>query len=158
MRTIVGRGVIKETGLFLAHLAGSWLGIPVAAAFLTLSDITPRAAHWVLTETPFFPVQILLGLVSGFWLNRRFGHRVMLWTWTIPALVLVAAILFLPPDFSSGQLTHGERFFGWSCLPQNRCLDQLVVTLPFYSAAAYSLGASLARFYSPHTARPTEGT
>lgn len=132
------------------------MGIPAAAAFVTLSNVAPRAAHWILTETPFFPIQILLGLVVGFWLSRRFGHRVMLWTWTVPALVLIAAILFLPPDFSSGELTHGERFFGWSCLPQNHCIDQLVVTMPFYSAVAYSVGAFVARIYSPPKIRPTE--
>jgi hypothetical protein len=149
------KSAIKEIGLFLAHLVGSWLGIPAAAAFETLSEVTPKWGHWILTETPFFPVQILLGLAVGFWLSRRFGNRVMLWTWIVPALILVGAILFEPQGFLSGGLTHGRRFFGESCLPQKRCFDQLVFTMPFYSATAYSLGALLARL-CPHPAPATE--
>jgi hypothetical protein len=150
------KSAIKETGIFLAHMAGSWLGIPAVAAFGTLSEITPGWGRWILTETPFFPVQILLGLVLGFWLSRRFGHRVMLWTWTIPALILAGAILFEPPGFLSGGLPDSSRFFGEKCLPQNRCFDQLIFTMPFYSAAAYSLGALFARL-DPRKARATHG-
>jgi hypothetical protein len=33
---------IKDGGLLVAHLVISWWGIPAAAAFGTLSEITPR--------------------------------------------------------------------------------------------------------------------
>ena len=60
------RCAVKDIGLFVAHTIGSWLFIPGVAAFLTFSSgITSRRAHWILTETPLFPVQILLGLVLG---------------------------------------------------------------------------------------------
>jgi hypothetical protein len=115
MHSIANENTIKNVGLFLAHVVFSWLVLPVAAAFLTMSEITPRAAHWILTETPFFPLQIFLGLVVGFWLSRRFAHSVMLWTWIVPALALIAAILFLPPSFSGVGLARSARFFGWRC-------------------------------------------
>ncbi len=150
---------MKNVGYFLAHLTVSWLGIPFAVApFMAftliafLHQIHPavsfRAANWILTETPFFPTQILLGLTCGFLLGRRMRHQVMLWTWTVPALSLVLAVAFMPigpvimPDLGISRLGH---FFGTSCLPQNHCLAQLIVTMPFYSAAAYSFGAFMAR-------------
>jgi len=34
-------------------------------------------------------------------------------------------------------------YFGWGCRPKERCIDQLVITMPFYASVAYSLGARL---------------
>jgi hypothetical protein len=152
-------GSKKNVGYFFAHLIGSWLGVPFAGApffaFAVVASIHQfypavnfRVAHWILTETPFFPVQILLGLSSGFLLGRRLMHRVMRWTWTVPALSLVLAIVLAPVfqrPISGPTFTRLGYFFGPGCLPQNHCLDQLVVTMPFYAAVAYSLGAVVAR-------------
>src|SRR3979411_1009792 len=54
--------------LFLGHLLLSTLGVAVAAAVLTYSvvlslhpffpSLNSRTVHWILTETPYFPVQI----------------------------------------------------------------------------------------------------
>ena len=38
-----------------------------------------------------------------------------------------------------------KNYFGWGCRPADHCLDQLVITLPFYSSLAYSMGVALAR-------------
>jgi hypothetical protein len=89
-------------------------------------------------------VQILVGLLWGFQLGRRYGHRVMLWIWIVPALGIILLIQFahLSVVVVSGvQLTKTEHFFGWGCLPQNHCYDQTGFTLPLYAAAAYSIGA-----------------
>jgi hypothetical protein len=113
-------------------------------------SISMRPLHWILTETPFFPAQITLGLYSGWWLGRRFQHRSMVWVWVIPGLILCYALVAGPnlsPQptsvlmHSGGTLSH---YFGWGCQPKDRCLDQLVITMPFYAATAYSLGAWLA--------------
>jgi len=143
---------------YLTHLIGSTVGISLSAAFLTYStvislhqfypSIGDRTVHWILTETPYFPVQILLGLLYGFLLSRRFGHATMLWVWLVPALAIVCLIVLNPvtPVFVGGvELTAIEHFFGWRCLPQNHCFEQVALTLPLYSATAYSLGALVAR-------------
>jgi hypothetical protein len=142
---------------FLVHLMVSTFGVGVAAAVLTYSvvlslhlffpSLGSRAVHWILTETPYFPVQIAVGLLWGFQLGRRYGHVVMLWTWIVPALTIAFFILFvpLPPVVVSGvEITKTEHFFGWGCLPQNHCFEW-PLTLLLYSAAAYSFGAFLAR-------------
>jgi ethanolamine transporter EutH len=122
---------------FLGHLALSTLGVAgLAAPVLTYSVVLSlhpffpalgtRTAHWILTETPFFPVQMVVGLLWGFQLGRRYRHRVMLWTWVVPAIAIVFLILFvrLPTVVVSGvELTKAEHFFGRGCLPQNHCFE-----------------------------------
>jgi hypothetical protein len=146
---------------FLGHLILSAIGVPVIASVLrysillslqqfypSLSFRAGQRMEWILMETPYFPVQILIGLLLGFQLSRRYRHKVMLWTWIVPALTIALLVLFapFPPMVISGvEITKADHFFGWSCLPQNHCYEQTGVTLPLYAAAAYSLGAFLAR-------------
>jgi hypothetical protein len=132
---------------FVIHLIVSTFGVAVAAAVLTYAvvlplhlffpSLGPRTAGWILTETPYFPVQIVIGLLWGFEIARRHWHPVMLWTWIAPGLVIAFFILFvnLPPVVVSGvEITKTEHFFGWSCLPQNRCVEQVPLTLLLYAA------------------------
>jgi hypothetical protein len=153
----------KSAGLFLLHQFVATFGIAVAAPYVLVSsfDLLPngwapsmRFVHWLLTETPFYPVQIGAGLCFGWILSRRFRNRVMLWVWVIPLLILCYAVIAVPtltPDmtFSSvlmpGSGSSLSHYFGWGCRPENRCLDQLVITMPFYVSVAYSLGAFMER-------------
>jgi hypothetical protein len=155
-----GRFRFKSVLTFIVHqLVGTW-GIAFFAYFsgsYLLELFGPfgrahwmRSLHWILTETPFFPVQIALGLYSGWVLGRRLKHRSMMWVWVIPGLILcyaVVAMLNLSPPrtlvslYRGGSLSH---YFGWGCQPRDRCLDQLLITMPFYAATAYSIGARLA--------------
>jgi len=142
----------------------STLGVGVVAAVLTysvvlslhpfFSSLGTRTVHWILTETPYFPVQIVVGLLWGFQLGRRYQHRVMLWTWVVPALAIISLILFVPlPSVvvSGVELTKAEHFFGRGCLPQNHCFEWALTVL-LYAAPAYSTGAFAARML-PHQAR-----
>jgi hypothetical protein len=144
---------------FFIHLAVSTLGVVILAAFLVFSvtealhpffpTIGSRTASWILTETPYFPVQIALGLLIGFQMGRRYKHRVMLWVWVVPALAIVFALRFAPlrPIVVSGvEITPIQHFFGWACLPQNHCFEQVGLTLLLYSSGAYAIGARLARW------------
>ena len=145
---------------FLGHLALSTVGVVgVAAPVLTYSvvlslhpffpSLATRTVHWILTETPFFPVQIVVGLLWGFQLGRRYQHRVMVWTWVVPALAIISLILFVPLRsvvVSGVELTKTEHFFGWGCLPQNHCFDWPLTVL-LYAAAAYSIGAFAASMF-----------
>ena len=107
---------------FLVHLIISTIGVAVVAAVMTyavvlplhqfFSSLGPRTVHWILTETPFFPVQIVVGLLWGFQLGRRYRHGVMLSTWIVPALLIAFLILFvpLPPVLvSEVELTNSEK-------------------------------------------------
>jgi len=108
-------------------------------------QLSMRPVYWVLTETPFYPVQISLGFWLGWRLQRRLNHSVMIWVWIIPAIVLAYAVLtnltlrpWLLP--SSNRLDH---YFGEACTPRNGCMDQLIITMPLYASLAYSIGAWL---------------
>jgi hypothetical protein len=154
------RGPLLSFALFLAHQVAATFGVAIFAYLLGISvfDIVAiftnahsmRPLHYILTETPYFPVQIALGFWSGWSLGKRVQHKAMIYVWAIPLLILTYAffsIRSISPGFSS-VLTHEpsrfSHYFGWGCQPKDRCLDQIMVTMPFYAASAYSLGAWLA--------------
>jgi len=155
---------VKSLVVFVFHqFVGTW-GIAFLAAFglSSLFDVLPdihgwkpsmRFVHWLLTENPFYPVQILTGLYFGWLLGRRFQHRSMLWIWVLPLAILtycfIATALLSPwasmllrPESVRARLSF---YFGSGCQPRDRCIDQLLITMPFYASVAYSLGALLAR-------------
>jgi FtsH-binding integral membrane protein len=143
--------------VFLAHQLVGTLGVAFFAYYLGSAvfellglfgrSYSMRPVHWILTETPFFPIQIVVGLYLGWLFSRHFKQRPMLWVWVLPFLVLLYALATFSDGSSSaldqttGRLSH---YFGWGCQPKDRCLDQLLVTMPFYAAVAYSAGARLA--------------
>jgi hypothetical protein len=129
--------------VFPLHLLLSTVGVGVAAGFLTFAVSSSVRARWILTEIPYYPVQILLAFAIGFALHRWWHHQSMEWVWVIPFGVLCSFFVIRPFPLS----VRFDRFFGWGCRPENRCFDQLGITLPFYSAASYSLGAFLSRFF-----------
>src|SRR5271163_1204193 len=79
---------------FATHqFVGTW-GIAFFAAFAlgSLFDLVPnfvvwkssmRFFHWILTENPFYPVQIIAGFYVGWRLGLRYQHKSMLWVWLL---------------------------------------------------------------------------
>jgi len=140
---------------------GAW-GVAVVATFVTDFIFTlirllrlplPNYYGFVLSGMPFFPVQILFGLVAGWFIQKHFKHREMLWVWVLPLVILcisVAAVPTFTPRLTSIWLEAGvgqsrfSHYFGWACRPANHCLDQTLVTMPFYVSVAYSFGAWMA--------------
>jgi hypothetical protein len=98
-----------------------------------------------LTATPYFPVQIVVALLLGWLVSDLFGHVSMLWIWVFPYIWLVEDFVRSPLVFGMSFQSRLSHFFGWGCRPVNHCLDQIGVTLPFYTAIAYSIGALVAR-------------
>ena len=129
---------VKSLLIFPLHqFIGTW-GIAFLAAyglfelFDLLSTISPgrpslRFVHWILTENPFYPVQIVVGLYFGWLLGRRLQHRCMLWIWIFPLAILAyafaatplvclyASVLLSPDQFrrgfpftSGGAVSHGN--------------------------------------------------
>jgi hypothetical protein len=158
----------KSVLIFVVHqIVGTW-GIAFLAAFglTSLFDVIPDSAswkpsmhlaYWLLTENPFYPVQIVAGLYLGWLIGRRFQHKSMLWIWVLPFAFLCYALMVGPiglfPQWTSalarpstvGSLSY---YCGRGCQPRAHCIDQLMITMPFYASAAYSLGALLARLFA----------
>ena len=141
---------------FFLHLVISTFGVIILAALSVFSitealhpifpTIGSPTASWILTQTPYFPVQILTGFLMGFKIARRYQDRVMLLVWIAPALVIAYVIGSVPlrPVMVSGvEISPMQHFFGWNCLPQNHCYEQVGATVFLYSSLAYSLGARL---------------
>jgi hypothetical protein len=159
-------GRVRKLLIFLGHEFVSTWGVGISAALVTafsfaiLRPLAPRLfdshkASWLLTETPYFPVQIILGLWLGRWIWRRFQHSSMFWVWLPAVLILSCAILkgpvfMLKPESALEQVSFAHytlrHYFGSGCSPRDFCEDQLVFTMPFYSSVAYALGAFAARW------------
>jgi len=172
---------VKTPLVFLIHQSlGAWG--PILAAPWVLLFLSELAWHlgwrtyfsqaqWVLYGTPFYPAHVCLALVLGWLLGGALRHRSMLWVWVLPLMELSSAVvggprvMAAPMEWSvyppvdhlttarwaqmglTGRLTH---LFGWGTGIQP--FNQVVLTLPFYSASAYSLGALLARRAVPMSA------
>jgi hypothetical protein len=157
---ILGRGVLS----FVLHQYIGTLGIVVLAGFLVAyvfdvlqlfgKQVPSHIMFWILTGTPYYPVQIGLGLLLGWSIGRRVQHRAMLWVWILPLAYLTYAIIaiatlvpqLIPPEYQAGVgETRFKHYFGWGCGDVHPCFDQNAITVLFYVAAAYSIGALLAR-------------
>jgi hypothetical protein len=157
---------VKSVLIFAMHQLIAHWGIAFFSAFALFSvfdwlgdfgwHLSLHPVHWILTQNPYYPVQIAVGLYLGWVLGRRFQHRSMLWVWILPLAILCYAFFATPiliPEWTSvlarprTPVSRLSYYFGWGCQPTIHCLDQLMITMPFYSSVAYSLGARLARKY-----------
>lgn len=165
--SIASRGRLVAGGVsFIVHQFISTSGIDIFAGFLVayVFDVLrlfgmrfpQKVMFWILTGTPYYPVQIGLGLLLGWSIGRRVQHRTMLWVWIVPSIYLMYALIAIPtlvprsnPFPQEWQAGVGEsrfkHYFGWGCGAYHPCFDQAAITLFFYTAVAYSIGALLAR-------------
>jgi len=145
---------------FAVHQMAGTFGVPIFAYLLGVSlfnlegllgrEYSLRPLHHILTETPYFPVQIALGLWFGWLLGKRFLHRSMIYVWVLPFLMLSYAVVAVP-TFSAGYTSvliavqsRFSHYYGLVRQPKNHCLDHLIVTMLFYAGTSYSIGAYLA--------------
>jgi hypothetical protein len=112
-----------------------------------------RGIHLILSNTPFFPVQIATGAYLGSRLYLRWRHRSMLWVWILPGTVLIYVMLSVPTfgslPSSLGDAGPFSHYLGWGCQADRHCYDQLTFTQPFYTSVAYALGALAAQKFKP---------
>ncbi len=107
-------------------------------------------ADRVVYGTHFFPVHLAVALLVGWFVGGCLRHRIMAWVWVLPLVVLLGlfakntSVLSFPPASLMLPQSRISHFFGSACKFEDHCLDQVLVTLPLYSAGAYSLGALLA--------------
>lgn len=155
------KSLAKSTLTFALHQFIGMYGVPFTAPlvfglgfkFLFLFGFTysRRDFYSRVTETPYFPVQVLFALFLGWLIASSVRHKSMLWVWVLPLAILIYSFIKIPISVfeSTSVLSELEarlsHFFGWGCRPLQHCLDQVVFTLPFYSSLSYSLGAVLAR-------------
>ena len=164
VQRLEGTHVAKSAGTFVLHEFIAMCGIPFTAPLvfslgfkflLLFGHSYPRKTFYsIVSETPYFPVQIIFAFLLGWLLGRALRHRSMVWVWVLPLAILCYSLLtatVLIPEWTSVLVRPGvgqswfSHYFGWGCQPAAHCLDQLLITMPFYSSLAYSVGAALAR-------------
>jgi len=153
--------------VFLLHQFLATIGVLVTTGIL-VTAVSPAIQifepnfrpAWILTGIHFFPAQIAVGMASGYRMGQYVRTIAGMWVWVLPALILISAItasappdslaisaerLGVPVEFLGRSTSRFSHFFGTSCDPQKRCLDQIGFTLSFYAASAYSVGFFLGR-------------
>lgn len=144
MHQVIATGILFFSGTMAVWLAADLpriIGIGIHQSFIRS-----------VTRPPFFPAQILWAFFLGWSLSGCLRHRSMSWVWVLPSVVLGWLFIRFPNCpanlFRNACLDSPSAyslFFGPNCAPGGSCLYQLYFTYPFLAAAAYSLGAFLAR-------------
>jgi hypothetical protein len=109
-----------------------------------------QTASWLLTGTPYFPLQVAVAFLSGWWIMKKLGQVESLWVWILPAFAMLVAMVHGPVIQLGGQASYSaiSHFLGDGCRAQDHCFDQVVFTLPLYTGIAYSLGAVAGRIHA----------
>lgn len=152
----------KRALVIVMHQVLATLGVPFWALVLTsIAFGIPRLwghvfrmsdLRGVLLAAPYYPIQIIVGLFGGWLVWRQSRHRIMLWVWVFPLVALILGILddltrsfdLRPGFFALNFRITLMRFFGSQCRLEDRCFNQIGLSLPFYTAVAYAIGAWLA--------------
>jgi hypothetical protein len=158
--------VAKRLLLLGMHQVLATLGVLLWAGLLTAiaSEIPAIWGHVfhqsdtyrTLSASPFYPVQIIVGLLWGRLVWKQYQHRAMLWIWVFPLVSLVIAMLQDSTRMSTiypGAIVPNygimlSTYFGNGCRLDNDCFKQTAFTLPFYAAVSYAVGAWLASRFS----------
>jgi hypothetical protein len=149
----------KRAFLFAIHQLLATIGVLFWALLLTsLVMRIPRIwghilhisdVRGVLTMAPYYPIQTVVGLMCGWLVWKQFQHRAMLWVWVFPLMVLVLTMLenstrtssMFPGAVISNFRPMLSRLFGSACRMEDHCYEQIGITLPFYMALSYAVGA-----------------
>ncbi len=124
------------------HQAFCPYGLMIAAAiniFMVVGMFhgTAKTASYILTGTPYFPIQIGVGAINGYLVGRYTVWPLTRWIWIVPVGILLAYMIFDP--LPQGVSLFGY-WFGWSGVIGHVFPSlQTGVTGPFYLSAAYSL-------------------
>ncbi|MGB2624285.1 MAG: hypothetical protein WA857_16685 [Candidatus Acidiferrum sp.] len=168
VKRLRGTYLAKSAGAFVLHEFIAMYGIPFTAPlvfslgfkllYLSGQTYPSQTFYSIVSETPYFPVQIVFAAILGWLLGRSLSHRSILWVWVLPSAILCYAFFtgaivdFGPSSVLARRFSTQARishFFGWGCRPEAHCLDQLLVTMPFYTSLVYSAGAFVARKMAP---------
>jgi hypothetical protein len=129
----LGLGVYSALCVVLLPVAGFFLTVFVSALASMIFSAKSRLIE-DLSESPTFATPILLGLLTGFYLNRRKVYPADLFAWSLPA-VWFACYFF----------AEGPSRFAWLLSPRGpdcgECLEKYLFPIPLLFSLAYSAAA-----------------
>lgn len=145
-RNSVARYLVGSLTFVIHQVAGPLMVLLVSGALTAFSVgwwgslhrlTSVNNIHWILTGMPFFPVEIGVGMLIGWFFERLLRHRSMLWVWVLPLLSLWLVPLTTPPGVPVSARSGQEMFF--------------------FASLGYSAGAWLARKISTWRAPASAG-
>jgi hypothetical protein len=147
-RTHILRGLLFYIGhTVVATLVATAMGFLISMLLALFCLVVPQVRvplGYVLGE-PFFPLQVLSGVILGFLANRRFRNWSAVWVWIPPAANLAHTISTWKVYTSR---SYWEDVWAYFFVGTDG-LHALFYTAPVYTAIAYSVGAFLALRCSP---------
>jgi hypothetical protein len=94
----------------------------------------------VLVDNPYFLGPIVAAFVLGLFSNRVWKTNAGFWVWLLPAVILVWNVFSWKSYTSRSNLADAwANYFGSDC-GDSECLNEVLVTAPFYTSVMYSLG------------------
>jgi hypothetical protein len=131
-----------------------WAGMLTAIAIVDISKMRGRVAHLsdvhrALSAAPFFPIEVVVGLLLGWLVWKQFQDRVMFWVWVFPLVPLLMIMLedstHVSTIYPGATVTNYKimlsTYFGSGCHVDEGCFKQIEFTVPFYAAVSYAIGA-----------------
>jgi hypothetical protein len=121
-----------------ALLLGSVAAL-ILATLIAFFTRTPVDLFKIGADNPYFACPILMAFILG-WVARRSEIRGAAWMWVLPTFALVWNVVtwksYSPlPRWEDVR----ENFFTSNC-GDSACIYELLITAPFYTSVAYSLG------------------
>jgi hypothetical protein len=129
----LGLGVYAALCVVLLPVAGFFLTVFVSALASMIFSAKSRLID-DLSGSPTFAIPILLGLLTGFYLNRRKVYPADLFAWSLPAIW-----------FTCYFFAEGPSRFAWLFSPRGpecgECLEKYIFPIPLMFSLAYSTAA-----------------
>ena len=137
--------VVATVGAFL-------LGVVAVLILATLIAFFTRTPHGNLVDKvvaeplfkigadgPYYAGPILMAFILG-WVARRSESRGAAWMWVLPTLALVWNVMTWKSYSPLPRWDDVRANFFTSHCGDSDCLYELLITAPFYTSVAYSLG------------------
>ena len=137
------KGVVHFPLSYLAALAGFLISMPIDwIALLGNEQGWFFRLTGILTGEPLWVPEIAAGLLIGWLAYKRLPSIFAFISWILPGGILLLNLISWQQTMSQYDSTWST-FFGTDC-GGSECLYELFVTVPFYTAVGYSIGAVIA--------------
>ena len=159
------QSIVATIGAFLLGAIGGVLP-SIVVALLTknpgpgnfVAHLVDQRVFRVLVDNPYFIGPIVVALVLGVLSNRVWKTNTGFWVWVFPTLILVWNVFSWKSYTTRSNLADAwANYFGSDC-GGSECLYEVLVTAPFYTSVAYSLGCIAKHVLRPAQAAHTPNT
>src|ERR1700730_5136764 len=138
--------VISTLGSILVGI----VAVNIPAAFLAIITKNKSGGNFVdrlveqpvyfLLNEPYFITPIVAGFILGKFSSRFFRSASAAWVWVVPMTILVGSVAtWKTGGFSPYWRDVWNNYFGSQC-GSSECAYEWLVTAPFYTSVAYTLG------------------